>query len=218
LISRYVHDDVERRWGRYDQDGDDKITWDGYVETSYGMVKDKDAIYDHRRGLTFNQAIERDRKRFFLADRNGDKIMTKEEYGDFLHPHDVPHMRDLVVDETMWDMDKNKDGFVDLNEFVIEIWQDQDGEEPEWLKVEKQHFHTHRDKNGDERLDREEIGNWIRPVDFDPALSEAKHLLYEGDVDKDTVLSKKEILDNQSLFVGSQATDWGNYFVRHDEF
>ena len=32
------------------------------------------------------------------------------------------------------------------------------------------------------------------------------------------MLSKSEILDQQDLFVGSQATDFGDYLVRHDEF
>ena len=32
------------------------------------------------------------------------------------------------------------------------------------------------------------------------------------------MLSKEEILSHQDLFVGSQATDFGDYFLRHDEF
>jgi len=31
-------------------------------------------------------------------------------------------------------------------------------------------------------------------------------------------LSKEEILDHQKLFTGSQATDYGDYLARHDEF
>ena len=35
---------------------------------------------------------------------------------------------------------------------------------------------------------------------------------------QDKVLSKEEVLQHQELFVGSQATDFGDYLVRHDEF
>ena len=35
---------------------------------------------------------------------------------------------------------------------------------------------------------------------------------------QDHILSKAEILNQQDLFVGSQATEHGKLFVRHDEF
>ena len=74
-------------------------------------------------------------------------------------------MRDIVLDETMDDMDKNKDGFVTQQEYVGEpiytlqshsfedvfsddIWphheRDFTAEEPEWLVSEREHFSTHR--------------------------------------------------------------------------
>ena len=65
---------------------------------------------------------------------------------------------------------------------------------------------------------QEEIANWISPEDFDAAESEADHLLYNADKNKDKKLTKEEILDNMKFFVGSQATDYGNYLTRHDEF
>ena len=33
---------------------------------------------------------------------------------------EATHMRDIVVDETMLDMDKNKDGYVSLEEYISE--------------------------------------------------------------------------------------------------
>jgi hypothetical protein len=48
--------------------------------------------------------------------------------------------------------------------------------------------------------------------------AEAKHLIFESDKDKDKKLSKKEIIDNYDLFVGSQATNYGESLQRHDEF
>jgi len=35
---------------------------------------------------------------------------------------------------------------------------------------------------------------------------------------QDTVLSKDEVLEKYDLFVGSQATDFGEALTKHDEF
>ena len=63
-----------------------------------------------------------------------------------------------------------------------------------------------------------QVKNWIIPPDFDHAIAEAKHLIYESDTDEDAKLTKEEILDKYDLFVGSQATDFGEALTRHDEF
>lgn len=75
-----------------------------------------------------------------------------------------------------------------------------------------------RDKDGDGYLDRDEVSEWIHPKDFDHAEAEARHLIYEADSNSDEKLTKEEILDKYDLFVGSQATDFGEALTRHDEF
>ena len=45
-----------------------------------------DKIYDKRRGLTFQQAVDRYDRRFKAADKNGDKKLDREEFADMLHP------------------------------------------------------------------------------------------------------------------------------------
>lgn len=59
---------------------------------------------------------------------------------------------------------------------------------------------------------------WIIPSDFDHAEAEAKHLVQEADSDGDNQLTKEEIISKYDLFVGSQATDFGEALNRHDEF
>jgi hypothetical protein len=56
------------------------------------------------------------------------------------------------------------------------------------------------------------------PADFDHAEAEARHLIYEADSDADQKLTKEEILEKYDIFVGSQATDFGEALTRHDEF
>lgn len=45
-----------------------------------------------------------------------------------------------------------------------------------------------------------------------------RHLVFEADFNTDEKLTKEEILDKYDLFVGSQATDFGEALARHDEF
>ncbi len=40
---------------------------------------------------------ERDRRRWDLADKDGDGSLSKPEFSDFLHPEEAEHMRDIVV-------------------------------------------------------------------------------------------------------------------------
>ena len=61
---------------------------------------------------------------------------------------------------------------------------EREGGEPEWVTNEKKQFTEFRDKNGDGKMDKDEIKDWILPEDYDHVASEAKHLLMESDVDK----------------------------------
>ena len=62
--------------------------------------------------------LSRDRRRWEKADVNKDNEITKEEYTAFLHPEEYDHMKDVVIDETLQDIDKDGDGFVSLDEYL----------------------------------------------------------------------------------------------------
>lgn len=110
----------------------------------------------------------------------------------------------------MEDIDKNGDGFIDLEEYIGEApgagavppgdgspslsrrlslagdmySQDGDADEPEWVKTEREQFTEFRDKNRDGKMDKDETKDWILPSDYDHAEAEARHLVYESDQDK----------------------------------
>ena len=60
----------------------------------------------------------REERRFKRADADNNKKLNDKEYYAFMHPENHPDMKDLVVEETLDDMDTNKDGFLSLDEFV----------------------------------------------------------------------------------------------------
>lgn len=169
-------------------------------------------------GFSYKAMLTRDRRRWSVADRDGDDALTKAEFTDFLHPEESPYMRDVVVAETVEDIDKDNDGKISVDEYIGDMYRatDDGDDEPDWVKHERETFKTFRDKDGDGSLNNEEVKDWIIPQDFDHAEAESKHLIYEADSDSDEKLTKEEILEKYDIFVGSQATDFGKFWARFD--
>lgn len=171
---------------------------------------------------SYKSMLTRDRRRWSVADRDGDDLLTKAEFTEFLHPEEYPRMRDIVVAETLEDIDKNNDGKLSAEEYIGDMYRggsdESDTEEPQWVRNERETFKQFRDKDGDGYMNYEEVKNWVIPPDFDHAEAEARHLINEADVDSDERLTKDEVLAKYDLFVGSQVTDFGEALTRHDEF
>jgi len=210
--NKYVAEDTERQWKEHDVTSDNKLSWEAFNKRTYGFVdgQDDDEQFEHMR--------TRDKKRWEKADKDQDGFLDLEEFAHFLHPEDAPHMRDVVIQETIEDIDKDNDGKVSLEEYIKDMWPNDDNtEEPDWVKTEREQFANHRDTDKDGFLNKEEVGNWIIPPDYDHSEAEAKHLINEADTDGDKLLTRKEVVEKYDLFVGSQATDFGDALT-HDEF
>ncbi|CAG0920841.1 unnamed protein product [Notodromas monacha] len=170
---RYIDEDVNRQWKSHSTDGSELIPWEQYkkmVRNNFQSINESRQWFRFNQGMsedelkgsdgeTYAEMMRKDKRRWDKADKDGDGSLSKEEFGVFLHPEESPDLQDIVVAETMEDIDKNKDG-----------------------------------------------------------KAEATHLIYEADTDSDGKLTRTEVLDNFDLFVGSQATDFGEYLSRHDEF
>lgn len=66
--------------------------------------------------------ILRDKRRWAAADTDGDSLLSKTEFVSFLHPEESVHMKDIVVYETMDDMDTDKDNKISLEEYIGNIY------------------------------------------------------------------------------------------------
>ncbi|CAG0879967.1 unnamed protein product [Darwinula stevensoni] len=218
---RYLDQDVNRQWDEANKEKKETIDFDAFKKFSYGFLdgfpENEIESSDHE---LYKDMMARDKRRWEVADQDGDGLLNKKEFYDFVHPEETVHMRDIVVKETMEDIDKDKDGKISLEEYIGDMYHGAEGEqEPDWVQAERNQFGDIRDKNKDGFLDFEEVKQWIIPPDYDHAEAEAGHLIYETDEDKDRKLTKEEILEHYDIFVGSQATDFGEYLVRaHDEF
>lgn len=193
-----------------------------YRKAVYGFMDDMDPqdLERDNEGFSYKAMLARDRRRWSVADRDGDDNLTRVEFAEFLHPEEAPRMRDIVVSETIDDIDKDKDGKVSVDEYIGDMYRagEEGDEEPEWVRNERETFGSFRDKDKDGYMNHDEVRDWIIPPDFDHSEAEARHLVYEADTDADGKLSKEEILNKYDLFVGSQATDFGEALTRHDEF
>ncbi|XP_019966730.2 calumenin-A-like [Paralichthys olivaceus] len=212
----YTNERVEKQWKDYDADEDGLISWDEFKNVSYGGYMDDPHIQED---FNYTHEMLRDERRFRAADTDGDLNANKHEFNAFLHPENYRHMRDVVIQETIEDFDKNEDGFIDLNEYIEELFSPENDEKvPDWVEKERQQFSELKDKNKDGKLDKQEMMELIFPPDFNFADAEVKHLLEQSDANKDGKLTKVEILDKHEMYVGSQVTNFGETLLRHDEF
>jgi len=211
---REVREDTERQWEERNKGEGEYVKWDDFKKDVYGFV-DENAEGSYN----FKPMLERDYRRWQKADSDGDDQLTKLEFQSFLHPEDSEHMRDIMVMETLEDMDLDKDGSISLDEYIGDIYKGELGDaEPDWVTQERTLFAVDRDKDRDGVMSFEEVKQWIIPDDFDHSLGEAKHLIVKADMNGDSLLSKQEVLDQYDMFVGSSATQFGEVLSRHDEF
>ncbi|XP_026862714.1 reticulocalbin-1 isoform X2 [Electrophorus electricus] len=183
---RYVYENMAKVWSDYDLNKDNKISWEEYKKVTYGYyLANPEEFEDATDQFSFKKMLPRDERRFKAADLDGDLAAEREEFTAFLHPEEFDHMKEIVILETLEDIDKNGDGFVDEDEYIEDMFAHEDGgPEPDWVKTERDQFSDFRDLNKDGKMDLEEIHHWILPQDYDHAQAEARHLVYESDIDK----------------------------------
>ncbi|XP_078712567.1 calumenin-B-like isoform X1 [Lampetra fluviatilis] len=211
---RWVLEEAERQWSSHDLDGDGYVNWAEYKNATYSYLAEEDP--EDPDG--YRAMVLRDERRFQAADVDGDGRASRNEYAAFLHPEEHPHMRNLVVTETIEDIDKNGDGFINVDEYIGDMYSEESEEgDSEWVESERKQFAELRDTDGDGLMGHDEVAAWILPDDYDQAEAESKHLIHECDDDQDGNLTREEIIAKYDLFVGSQATDFGEALMRHDE-
>ena len=105
---------------------------------------------------------------------------------------------------------------ISIKEFLGQYGENQG---PEWVQKERENFARTFDKNGNGKLEFDEIHKWVIPMRGE-SREEAEHLMEGTDEDANGYLSVDEIILHYDLFVGSKATDHGETLkrMRHDEF
>uniref|UniRef100_A0A8C9JEZ6 Reticulocalbin-3 n=1 Tax=Panthera tigris altaica TaxID=74533 RepID=A0A8C9JEZ6_PANTA len=202
---RHIRDSVSAAWNTYDTDRDGRVGWEELRNATYGHYEPGEEFHDVEDAETYKKMMARDERRFRVADQDGDSMATREELTAFLHPEEFPHMRDIVIAETLEDLDKNKDGYVQVEEYIAGL-SPVNGVLP--LVPFKQRRRPRPGKaKGAARgpLVRSGRGPDGAPGGHGPEPPD------------DGRLSKAEILSNWNMFVGSQATNYGEDLTRHHD-
>ncbi|XP_055638809.1 reticulocalbin-2 [Toxorhynchites rutilus septentrionalis] len=215
-----LEEEATDRFEDLDLNQDDAVSWDEYYMETYGMDSEdeesqkmdvSDPSKEEERKLMAD-----DKEMFEAADNNKDGKLDPSEFVLFISPEEFPQMFSVVLKQTMRNKDTNKDGKIDFQEYVAEQSRDHD---KEWLITEKDRFDNDFDKDGDGYLNGNEVLSWILPSNDEVAEDEASHLFASSDEDHDDRLSYQEIIDKYDVFVGSEATDYGDHLhnIHHFE-
>lgn len=118
---REILEDTEQQWR--DKIGDNAgnkttLSWSEYKAHVYGFIEEDKP----ETGYNFQPMVDRDDRRWKKADGDSDGSLTKLEFQAFLHPEDYKHMVDIVVIETIEDMDKDNDGSISEQEYIGDIY------------------------------------------------------------------------------------------------
>lgn len=207
------------RFEDIDTDGNDQITWEEYYADTYGMESDDDDE-DGQRQFDPTKEEEKkliadDKEMFEAADENRDGKLDPAEFVQFMSPEEFPQMFSVVLNQTLRNKDSNGDGRIDFQEYAAEQSRNHD---KEWLITEKDRFDNDYDKDGDGYLNGNEILSWILPSNDEVADDEVAHLFASADDDHDDRLAYKEIIDKYDIFVGSEATDYGDHLQNIHHF
>jgi len=200
-------EDSNDRFEDSDEDEDGFVTWEEYKAEEYDFgdgdidMSDPDMAEEWK-------LMEEDKFLFLAADKNQDDRLDQKEFLSFSHPEEDQSMRPHVLSQVLSEKDSDGDGELSFQEYVGDRGHDKD---KEWLISEKDRFDNELDKNGDNTLNQEEILAWIIPSNEDIASDEVDHLFSGADDDMDEILSFNEVLNNHDLFVGSEATDYGDH-------
>jgi len=207
-------EESDERFDDSDEDEDAFVTWKEYAAEEFDLddqdLDPNDPMYQEE-----VQLMEEDRILFNAADKDQDGKLDKREFLAFSHPEEDDSMKPLVIDQVLNSRDTDGDGILSFQEYLGDRGE---GKDKEWLLTEKDRFDQELDKSGDHFLSREEILAWIIPSNEETAEEEVNHLMAGADNDLDGVLAFQEILDNHDLFVGSEATDYGEHLENLDRF
>ncbi|XP_034390503.1 reticulocalbin-2 [Cyclopterus lumpus] len=218
VYRKYALDDAKERFPEFDTDKDGVVTWEEYnMVTHDQLISFEDAVLEDPEQESLRNLHLKERRRFDFADVDGTSGLNVTEFLAFTHPSEVDHMADFAIEDVLNEYDTDKDGLINLNEFIGDVRGEEDSP-TQWEIEETVRFKDLYDQDKDGKLNRDEQLRWVAPNSYGSAREEALHLIKEMDHDGDEQISEAEVLKNQETFMNSEVTDYGRQLhASHDE-
>jgi len=216
IHSSMIEDNIDKQWEYFKETlQSESLPWDEYRKVTFPEA-DLDTKNDD--GSTAREQLSRTERRWKHADDNADGLLSKVEFKTFLHPEEDPKKSDIVVTEAIEMMDKTGDGTVTLDEYMdhLKSVAGPEKDDDAWLKEQQAHFTTYLDKNKDGQLDTPEMKEWVIPT-VDREEGEAWRFISFADQDRDTKLTRTDIIQNHEHFMGLLPAEfWHDNAHKHD--
>ena len=145
---KIIQDNVEKQWRYYEPVTQEVHSWEGYAPEMKEVLNwehFKDMTYpseyladDKPHADSMKKLLARSQRRFNLADKNTDTVLTFEEFKDFIHPEESKGMQAVLVDEAIEDMDANHDDKITMEEYLTHLYSvtdETERDDPQWKPV-----------------------------------------------------------------------------------
>jgi len=188
--------------GTLDPKGTNTINFDAYIKDNYGDdVKQLEQIdRSDLRSRETRRTFLTDKQKWTHLDKDGDQLLSYEEFRNFLRPEDDEDLRRVEINSIIKEYDDNNDGKISADEYLKMTEAETGQADPLGSEV---------DTNNDGYGDFDEFARYYLPTSITATNEETDHLLKECDTDKDGFCSPNEIVNAYSSFAGSQITDFG---------
>ena len=196
-------EDGNERLEEEDLNKDGVVSWDEHLRDTFDINSNEDE------DMLKDEVMAEDKALWIAADANRDGLLDSEEFAAFNSPEDFESMHSTIFEQMMAKRDRNRNGFLELDEFLSDVNGKPLDPKSEHYIVERDRFKQDYDLDGDNRLNRKEALLWLIPDNREMAETEANHLISESDDNRDAILSVEEIVAHYDIFVGSDATDFG---------
>lgn len=210
-VNTLKNQEAKNRFADHDYNEDGKFGWNDHLYSVFGFEPSEEEL---KKGIPGAEDTKEEHEHqlelFRVADVDHNKELSYEEFKAFFRPEDYPHTQELEIKNILRQFDADKDGGLNLNEFIKAELHDDD--DKEWIKIETDRFNNNWDKNKDGVLKGAEIVSWWMPSNDEVAREETEHLFGVADDNKDAQLSVDEIIKHLDTFAGSQATNYGQHF------
>ncbi|KAE9548993.1 hypothetical protein FO519_007797 [Halicephalobus sp. NKZ332] len=205
----------DERFLEMDTNRDGQVTWEEYIQEAFYGASEEGKIDVSKMNLEDRRLFEDDKEYFEKADENKDGKLSREEFSSFQNPELFSSMHEILIKMTLRDKDENHDGKIDIKEFLGDVFEQPNSE---YYATERDRFNNDYDKDRDGFLEGKELKEWLVPDIRIDAAKEAEHLIEGSDSNRDGKLSVDEIVEAYNLFVGSEATNYGEHMLNlHEE-